>query len=280
MILSDLLKYGKNALKQSGCGNASFDAMCLLEKVTELNKTQLFLYDSKKVSIDKEQAYKILIERRCNREPLQYIIGKWAFMGLDFHVGPGCLIPRCETEGLVEAAVKHIKDTTETVVLDLCAGTGCIGISIANACPSATVFMIEKSDHAFNYLIRNLNERRLNNAFALRGDIFDGFFSFDLPVPDVIVSNPPYIPTDEIETLQEEVLYEPADALDGGVDGLDFYKTIFNLWLPYLDKDGMLAVECGDNQAELVSNLFSKPVKEKYCMLDNNRIKRIVVVKT
>jgi len=279
MILLDLLKYGKNAIEQAGCGNASFDSICLLENVTGFSRTQLFIYSGKELGAEKEHAYKMLVERRCNREPLQYIIGKWAFMGLEFHVGTGCLIPRCETEGLVETVIHHINDGRSTVVFDLCAGTGCVGISIANACPNAKVYLIEKYEESLFYLKRNIIEKGLLNTTAVQGDIFNGFLSFGLPKPDVIVSNPPYITTGEIETLQKEVLFEPVEALDGGPDGLCFYKTIANLWLPYLNNEGILAVECGDHQAAIVSNLFSKPFNEKYCLLDSNNTERIVVVK-
>jgi len=278
MILSDLLKYGKNELNRSGCDNTAFDAQCLLENVTGFNRTQLFLNADIELGAEKEQQYKNLVDRRCNREPLQYIIGKWEFMGFDFYVGPGCLIPRPETEGLVYAAVSYIKDKREPVVFDLCAGTGCIGISIANICGNSKVYLIEKSEEALYYLKRNIKQSGLPNTTAVQGNIFDGFLSFNLPAPDVIVSNPPYIPTKELDSLQAEVMFEPAEALDGGEDGLVFYREINRVWFPYLNNGGILAVEVGDNQAKRISTLFSTPYKEKKYLLDANKIKRIIIV--
>ncbi len=190
-------------------------------------------------------------ERRIKGEPLQYILGEWEFFGLKFSVGEGVLIPRADTEILVEEAIKIIGNK-EMNVLDLCSGSGAVAIAVEKH-TNARVTAIEKSEKAFSYLQRNIE---LNNVGvkAVKGDIFG---EFDFPEKfDLILSNPPYIETEVIETLQKEVLYEPKMALDGGKDGLIFYKRILEYWSKMLKPNGIVAVEIGYDQMTRVTNLF------------------------
>lgn len=185
-------------------------------------------------------------------EPLQYIIGKWDFWESEFYVGEGVLIPRPETEELVELAINILKFIDNPVVIDLCSGSGCIGISIAKAVKNSTVYCIEKSDDAIKYLRKNADG--ISNVIVIHDDINN---DIDVPKADVIISNPPYIKSGEIDNLQKEVLKEPAMALDGGEDGLDFYRIINDKWKSKLKANGTLLLEIGNDQGETIKNALS-----------------------
>lgn len=192
------------------------------------------------------------INRRIEGEPLQYILGEWEFYSLPFLVGEGVLIPRPDTETLCDIAIDFIKDKSLKCI-DLCSGSGAVAIAVEKNCKNAKVFALEKSDKAFSYLEKNV---ALNNSSvtAIKGDLFEA----PKEKFDVILSNPPYIPTADLRSLQREVQFEPEMALDGGEDGLLFYKGIIENWLPALNRGGLLAVECGIGQAEDIANLFRK----------------------
>jgi release factor glutamine methyltransferase len=198
------------------------------------------------------------VERRLSGEPLQYIIGEWDFYNCTFRVGEGVLIPRPETELLVDETLEFLKGRSdgEKTVLDLCSGSGCIAISIAKNCPEAKVLAVEKSPAAFEFLKQNiiLNQVKVS---AFNDDILEGCGHLTKGRFDVIVSNPPYVRKSELETLQTEVLREPVEALDGGEDGLVFYRAIADRWLPLVRPGGLLIVECGEDQAEDVKSIFS-----------------------
>ncbi len=273
-----LSHYGRDLLKASKCENAAFDAMCLLEFCTQLNRTQIISRFENQVKDETVHQYKTILARRVSGEPLQYILGKWEFMGLDFFVGPGVLIPRPETEMLVELAVNELAYRNESVVFDLCAGTGCIGISIAKICKNAQVYLLEKFPQAFEYLKTNLESYCLDNATAICCDISEGFSAFGLPQPDIILSNPPYIPTAQMACLQSEVLHEPQQALDGGPDGLDFYTSLKELWFPNIKAGGLMVIECGEDQAGRISNSFLQKSDKVVIRNDFNGIARTVIV--
>jgi len=166
-------------------------------------------------------------------------------------VGEGVLIPRPETEELTAFAVKAAKSIENPVVIDLCAGSGCIGISLARAVPQAKVYLVEKSEAAYAYLLKNANG--LSNVIPLNKDIFG---LLETEKADIIVSNPPYIKSSEISGLQAEVQKEPAEALDGGEDGLDFYRFIAENYKGYLKKNGALLFEIGETQADDVFDIL------------------------
>lgn len=202
-------------------------------------------------------------------EPLQYIIGKWDFYESEFYVGDGVLIPRPETEELVELAVNAARKIKNPIIIDLCSGSGCIGISIAKAVSNSVVYCIEKSEKAYEYLCRNSIQAA--NVNCILADIND---NLDLPKADIIVSNPPYIMTSDMEYLQSEVKKEPSMALDGGKDGLDFYRIINNKWCDRLKNDGKLLLEIGDDQGKSINLVLSnfKNIKVIKDMSGNDRI--------
>lgn len=275
MTISELEKLGSQKLRASGKENSDFDARCLLEFVLNLNPTQYLLNRSEEVDSVCAEKFLSLVERRSNGEPLQYILGKWEFMGLPFYVGEGVLIPRPETEMLVEYALDFLKDKKNPVVIDLCSGSGCIAISVAKHSPNAKVYAVEKSDLAFPYLKKNIWLNCVFNVSAVHGDIFDSTLLSDIK-PDLILSNPPYIRSSEIASLQSEVRNEPSMALDGGEDGLIFYREIANSWLDRLGTGGAIAVECAEDQTEDIIRMFSKKTQYAEAFNDLSDLPRTV----
>ena len=275
MTISELEKLGSQKLRASGKENSDFDARCLLEFVLNLNPTQYLLNRSEEVDSVCAEKFLSLVERRSNGEPLQYILGKWEFMGLPFYVGEGVLIPRPETEMLVEFALDFLKDKKNPVVIDLCSGSGCIAISVAKHLPNAKVYAVEKSDLAFPYLKKNIWLNCVFNVSAVHGDIFDRTLLSEIK-PDLILSNPPYIRSSEIASLQSEVRNEPSMALDGGEDGLIFYREIANGWLDRLGTGGAIAVECAEDQTEDIIRMFSEKTQYAEAFNDHSGLPRTV----
>ncbi|MBE6888547.1 MAG: peptide chain release factor N(5)-glutamine methyltransferase [Ruminococcaceae bacterium] len=214
--------------------------------------------------------------RRLSGEPLQYIFGEWDFYDLTFAVGEGVLIPRQDTETLVElVADNYLKDGM--VCADLCSGSGCIGISLSRRCKTE-MYCYEKSDKAMEYLRCNIEKNKYKlsgKVTAVLADVLDEKIVEAAPMFDVIVSNPPYLTAEEMTRLQKEVAFEPEMALFGGGDGLDFYRGIIKLWTKRLKSGGLMAFEIGETQAEAVAGLFREngiepKVLKDYC--DNDRV--------
>lgn len=274
MTFASLFDKGKEILKAAEVENFSNEARWIFESA--FNCSSRFLFFNSESEADEAKANDFLkkINLRASGVPVQYVIGEWDFFGETFSVGEGVLIPRPETELLVEFALEYLNGKEKTVVIDLCAGSGCIGLSIAKKLPESKIYLIEKSSEAFRYLSKNKKRLGCGNAEIISGDIFDGFKAFGLPVPDLILSNPPYIETREIETLQSEVHKEPLMALDGGEDGLIFYRAIASEWLPHCK--GAIAVECGENQSEDIKNIFSGYCDNMKSVQDFNGIERVV----
>lgn len=278
LTVNELYKHCCSVFGKEKIEDAEFEARLIVQKCCQLDYTAFLLEKNRSVSEDEfEDACKML-SRRIGGIPVQYILGEWDFMGLTFSVGEGVLIPRPETEQLVEYVTEKIKTMESPVVFDLCSGSGCIGLSIKHFVPQAEVYTIEISDDAIYYLEKNRNLLGLTDeVHCIKGDILEGFEGFPLlPRPNVIVSNPPYIKSAEIETLQKEVLQEPVTALDGGSDGLIFYRTISQKWICAIEK-GFVAVECGEQQARDIAKLFSVQCDETEIINDFNDYERFVV---
>ena len=256
-----LVKEGEYQLSKAFCMDPKIDAQELYCYLTGLDKVSLFLKAEEEVDPETEEKYMELIRRRAERIPLQHITGVQEFMGYTFRVNPHVLIPRQDTETLVTEAAKTIQSTPreklsffeklkgrkEWDVLDLCCGSGAVGISLAKICSNVKVTATDISAEAVETAEANAEDLRVKVRF-LTGDIFD-------PVKgrkfDMIVSNPPYIRTNMISILQEEVKdHEPLNALDGGRDGLDFYRTIVEKAADFLKPEGFLLMEIGHDQGE------------------------------
>lgn len=275
MTVEQLFEKGKTILKDNKIDNFANEARWIFEAAFECARDFMIFHSDESADDKKSIRFLEMINRRANGEPVQYVIGSWDFYGETFFVGDGVLIPRPETEMLVDFALDYLKEKPNPVVIDLCSGSGCIGLSVAENIPSSKVFLVEKSDKAFAYLQKNLDNFGCENATAIKGDIFSGFESFDIPEPDLILSNPPYIESAEIASLQSEVLLEPSMALDGGIDGLDFYRAITDRWLAYCK--GAIAVECGEGQAETIERMISSFCGKTQVLTDFNGIERIVI---
>lgn len=257
--------------------NGALEARYIIEHVLDISYSDFILRGNDEISPENIDEAEMMALHRITGVPLQYIIGEWDFMGLTFKVGEGVLIPRPETEILCEHVCKYIKNIKSAVVYDLCSGSGCIGIAIKKLCPNAQVTLIEKSDHALKYLRENCKSLcEGNEPSIIQGDILK-FNDFDfLDKADVIVSNPPYIKSRDIPFLQREVQHEPDMALDGGEDGLMFYRTLVNDWSDKLKEDGLMAFECGEEQSADIVSLFEKIGFDTTVVNDYNNIQRIV----
>lgn len=279
MTYNELYRQGIQLLKDAGIEDAKFDAKVLIEYLLNCNKKSFvcIFYDLNAVENDIEN-YLRLINRRISGEPLQYIVGKWDFWNTSFYVGEGVLIPRPETEGLVDYSLRYLKTIQKEnpIVFDLCSGTGCVAVSVAELFRKAQVYAVEKYDAAFAYLQKNIRVR-YGNIKAVQGDIFDSTLLRDV-VPDLILCNPPYIRSADIPNLQKEVRYEPVTALDGGIDGYDFYRVLASDWLQRLPKGRAMAVECAEDQADEISRMFSIPGSTVEIKKDFSGLPRIVTV--
>ncbi len=270
MTAGEALKKAADILKTADIENALSEARWIFEAVFENGRELMYFHPEK--DIDEKIFFK-KVNERANGTPVQYVIGSWDFYGEAFEVGEGVLIPRPETEMLVDFAAENFRDKNITVV-DLCSGSGCIGLTVARLMPDARVYLVEKSPEAMKYLEKNLKAFDLKNVTAVNGDAFktpeeNGIAEFDL-----LLSNPPYIETAEIEALQSEVLREPKTALDGGDDGLDFYRAIAEKWLP--ECKNAVCVECGEGQTGEIKKLFSPYCANTYSQTDMNGIERTV----
>lgn len=266
-------------LTESGCDSPEFDARCLVKHCFGLNETQLLLNMQSPANEEKLAIFGECVKRRSQCEPLQYILGEWDFYKYTFKVEKAVLIPRPETELLVEYALANMRKTYKGVIFDLCCGSGCIGISVAKQFPMCTVYCVDISESALALTKKNAELLDAPNVKVLKGDIFEGIEALRLPQPDMILSNPPYIISEEIPLLQKEVRFEPVLALDGGIDGLSFYRAISEKWFPYLTKGGTCAMECGENQANDILSIFLKKADGARIIKDAADIERVVVLR-
>ncbi len=273
MTLSEAYNYGVYFLSANGVDEADFKSLCLCCHCAGIKNNEYEIHKNEDLIIMKKFAD--MLWQIKSGEPLQYVIGRWDFYESEFHVGRGVLIPRPETEELTELVIDNAKRLCSPVVFDLCSGSGCIGISIAKALPSSTVYCVEKSEEALQYLLKNAES--ISNVKVVNSDIN---YPSDIKNADIIVSNPPYIKSSDLSALQREVQYEPSMALDGGADGLDFYRIIAEKWNSNLKENGMLFLEIGEDQGEAVYEILEKQgfkeievVKDMY---GNNRMVKSV----
>ena len=272
MTLKEAVAYGEQFLSYNGVEEADFKALCLACHCARVKTSHFKQKKDFPVSMKK---FADLLWRVKSGEPLQYVLGEWDFYDSTFKVGKGVLIPRPETEELVEKCLQIINTLDTPIIYDLCSGSGCIAVSIAKKVKKSFVYAVEKYDDAFQYLLENSND--CANVKVVKGDVLNP--KFELPKADLIVSNPPYIKTDEIESLQQEVQQEPNSALDGGKDGLVFYRALCDIWSSCLKSGGYIAVEIGNEQADDVKEIFSKKFENVCVFKDCYNNDRIVTAK-
>ena len=254
MTVSEYLADAINALEESGCPDPKIDARWIAEDMLGMTNAELRFAAQSELTDAQKDMLDNCIKRRIKGEPVQYILGRADFMGLKFHVDSRVLIPRQDTETLVEAAIVELQARENKRVLDLCTGSGCIGLSIKSLVPDAEVTLSDISQAALEVAEKNAKALEVDVKIC-RGDLFDavGRQKFDL-----IASNPPYLRTDEMEELQQEVRFEPALALEAGVRGMDFYEKIAMEAQKHLNPGGAIYLETGCEQAQDVLALLNK----------------------
>ena len=247
LTLKEALAKAVDKLQQMEVPDADIDAWYLLSYVTGLDRAAFFLHGDEPMAEPDMIRYRDLVTKRGERIPLQHLTGEQEFMGLDFHVNEHVLIPRQDTECLVERVLPYVDGKR---VLDVCTGSGCIGISIQSFCSNTQVTAADISEDALKVAQKNAKENQVPVEFV-HSDLFKEISgSYDM-----IVSNPPYIPSKVIETLMPEVRdHEPIKALDGKEDGLYFYRRITEESVAYLKPGGYLLYEIGHDQGEAVSS--------------------------
>jgi release factor glutamine methyltransferase len=250
MTYREAIDNAEKKLKKADILDARNDAWLLLAMACQIDHTFYYVHMDEQMDSDKQNNYDTLIRKRGEHVPLQYITGEQEFMGLRFHVNSNVLVPRQDTETLVEEALKRIVPGMK--VMDMCTGSGCVLISILKNCKGVQGWGFDVSKQA---LLVAKENAKLNDVAANfeRSDLFENV----MEKFDVIVSNPPYIPTDEIMTLMPEVAqFEPMIALDGKEDGLYFYRKIIAGCREFLNPDGMVLFEIGCEQGAAVSKML------------------------
>ena len=250
MTYREAVEFGTKCLTDAGVPDAALDAWYLLQMVCKIERSYYYVHGEEDITQDAQKEYEIAVQKRAEHIPLQYIIGEQEFMGLRFKVNSNVLIPRQDTETLVEQVLKIVKPGMK--VLDLCTGSGCVLISVLNNAPELTGMGSDISKTALLVAKENAKLHEVD-AEWVRSDLFDNITE----TFDVIMANPPYIPTGEILSLMPEVRdFEPDNALDGGADGLDFYRKIAGQVKDYLNPGGYVYMEIGYDQGEAVSELM------------------------
>ena len=247
---------------------AGFEALLMLSHVTGLELSALRTAEAE-ISPESAEKLEEMTERRLSREPLQYLLGEWYFMGLPFFVGPEALIPRQDTETLCEEAAGLIAERGYETLLDICTGTGCVAVSLAKL----TGINTEASDISpacVRLALRNA-ERNGADIKARTADLFEGAARYD-----IITANPPYISDEDMMGLAPELAFEPRLALSGGADGLDVYRRIAEEAARHLNPGGALVMEVGQGEAGAVADMF--PGKEVRIVRDLNGVERVVIV--
>ena len=275
MIISEWLKHARDRLTQTNCPDPDIDARWIAEDALGMTRQALVFEGDRAIS--RHQLYRLeaMLDRRAAGEPVQYILGSADFMGLRFRVDGAVLIPRQDTETLVEAALIELRQRPGSpALLDLCAGSGCVGLSLASLAPHARITLTDISPEALE--VAHANQKDLGVKAELRqGDLFNavGRERFD-----IIASNPPYIPTGALSGLQREVRFEPRIALDGGPDGLDFYRRIAEGAADHLNPGSAIFLEVGIHEARPVLDLVKAhlPCAEAGTVRDLNGIERVV----
>jgi len=263
MLIREALAQGSADLKYAGIKTPGLDASLLLAHILKTDRTKLIARGTDSISDKESKSYCELLERRANGECTAYLIGKKEFRGLEFDVNPFVLVPRPETETLVETAIgivqKKLQDNSHTNILDLCTGSGAVAISLKNEIPICEITATDISSNALKTAIQNA-ERLLGDNYIdfIQGDLYSALPS-PLHAPfSLIVSNPPYIASDEIQTLSAEVQNEPRLALDGGASGLEIITRIINKAPDYLKQNGYLLLEADPRQMEQIKTLLGK----------------------
>ena len=270
MTIFEAYNSTKARLKSAGKEDNVFEANQIIKAVTGYDNKEILLNYTASLADFQIGYLEEILKQREEGYPLQYILGFWDFYGRRYKVGPGVLIPRQDTEIVVETCLELIKDIKAPEILDLCAGTGCIGITLADEKENSSVTLVEKYSEAVEYLTENIKQNSSGSAKLIKGDIFEKCGA-DKKY-DLIVSNPPYIKTQDIAKLQPEVRFEPMTALDGGKDGLDFYRVIIEKSKRCFKGPAHIIFEIGYDQGAALTGLSPHPCTIKKDLSGNDRV--------
>ena len=277
MTIREALTKGMIILKSNNIETPKLKARLLLQYILKKDRQYLIVYDNKEIDKKEQWEYFVNIEKIANGVPLQHITHTQEFMKMDFFVNENVLIPRPDTEILVEEVIKLAKNMDKPKILDLCTGSGAIAISIAKNIPSAEVLAIDISEKALEVAKKNANNLQSKVKFK-KSNLFSNIGKMKF---DIIVSNPPYIKKSDIKLLSNEVQKEPQIALDGGYDGLDFYRKISSQAIDYLKFGSYLCFEIGYDQQEDITEIIkdTKHYNDTYCKKDLFGNDRVIVTK-
>ncbi|MCC8042562.1 MAG: peptide chain release factor N(5)-glutamine methyltransferase [Oscillospiraceae bacterium] len=260
MVIAELCAAADSILEAADIADREFDRQCIFEDIGGMTRAYCYAHSHEEVSPQKQEAILAAVKKRAEGCPLQYILGAWEFYGQRLKVGEGVLIPRADTEALVEAVLARLNRSRPVRIIDLCSGSGCIAAALAHNLPdNAEIFAVEKYDRAYSYLRENVG--KFPNVKPIKGDVLDRGQAEEFNGKnrvDCIVSNPPYLTAEDMTVLQKEVRYEPETALYGGEDGLYFYREIITLWCDYLRIDGLIAFEIDPEQESDVGEMLVK----------------------
>lgn len=281
MKIKELINYGKRILNENNIEDSSIIARSLAEYVLQMDRIQITVNEEKQIEEKNKHRYYLALIKIIQGTPLQYITNIQEFMKMNFYVDENVLIPQPDTEILVEEVIRIAKNINKNVeILDICTGSGCIATSIAKNIENSRVTMSDISSKALEIAKKNYEENiseKNNPVEFIESDMFEKIND----KYDIIVSNPPYIESEEIQNLPEDVKKEPYIALDGGEDGLDFYKILILEAPKHLKETGYLCMEIGYNQKDKILNLLKEngKYKEMYFQKDLSGNDRIVIAK-
>lgn len=285
MKIADAIRCATERLVQAGIQNARLDAEVLLSHILERDRAWLITHNNDNLDNENYRLFEDAINRRSRREPLQYIIGRQEFWGLDFIVTPDVLIPRPETELLVETAVEIVKGSSaRATIADLCTGSGCVAISLAKEIGDARIFATDMSMQALAVARENARTHGVSDRIRfIAGNLYQPLEKFDLrDRVDVITANPPYIRSGDLPMLQAEVKdYEPEIALIAGLEGTEIQKKIIDNALAFLKKQGALIMEMGLGQVETLKRMADEAgaYNKTEILKDLAGIDRVIVVR-
>lgn len=271
-----LIRDATERFATAGIDTPTLDSELLLAHAAGVSRTEIFTHPERIPDADTVLTFADWVDRRERREPLAYIIGEWEFYGITFTIAPGVLVPRPETEILVETALLYLKHRCSPAVADIGVGSGALAVAIAKNAPNAEVFGTDTSETAIELTRANAERTQVEDRVEIRaGDLLSPLSGLYF---DLIVSNPPYIKTDDIPKLQPEVaLFEPKGALDGGADGLDYYRRLAKDAPSYLKPGGALCVEVGAGEAKDVQEIFAAGgLVNLHTVCDYSAIERVV----
>jgi len=276
--IKELINYGRKVLDENEIEESGLISKILVQYILQMDKAQIIINENQEIKEEEKDRYYLALIEIIQGMPVQYITNKQEFMKLDFYVDENVLIPQPDTEILVEEVINIVKNNNGNI-LDMCTGSGCIGVSIAKNLENTNIVMSDISEKSLEIAKKNYEKNIIDGKVAkfVKSDMFENIEEKF----DIIVSNPPYIESQTIEKLSEQVKKEPHIALDGGKDGLNFYRILISEAYKYLNENGHLCMEIGYNQKDAVINLIeqSGKYKQTYCKKDLAGNDRVIIAK-